>query len=173
MAPISHFNTSGLPVAIGAKQETCYKNPATHEEGGSAMSGNSETNGPSPMLAELVAGAEGLGLHGNPGRAAIWGTLTAILEQVPLAHRRELVTHFPDDVFALFEPRPVVAEADIHVETEIELEADAALRGGISLEEAVELVPEVIRVLRRFIPDEDGTVRAELPPRLRTLWSAL
>ena len=124
----------------------------------------------SAMMTQLLQAAEAIGISGEPARAAVWGALTAVLEQIPPDERRHVLDHFPLDVSAFVKPRRRFGDENIHWQSELELEAAAALRGGISLDDAEMLVPEVIGLLRKFVPEEDRDVQATLHAHLRELW---
>jgi hypothetical protein len=124
----------------------------------------------SEMLAALQRSAAALNLVGSPARAALWGALTAILGQIPPDERAHVLAHFPADVSAMVLPRVRLGDEGMHWRTELELDAAAALRGGISIDEAESLVPSVIAVMRAFVPEEDSDVRATLRTHLRELW---
>jgi len=124
----------------------------------------------SSMMTQLLKAAEAIGLSGEPARAAAWGAMTAVLEQIPPDERRHVIDHFPLDVSAFVKPRRRFGDENIHWQSELELEAAVALRGGISLDDAEMLVPSVIGLLRKFVPEEDRDVQATLHTHLRELW---
>jgi BON domain len=125
---------------------------------------------PSPMMAALLAAGEAIGLQAQAAEAAVWGAITAVLEQIPADERRHLIAHFPFDVAMMIKPRRRFGDEDLHWDTEVELHAAAALRGGIGLDDAKALLPRVIGVLREFVPEEDVDVQATLRTYLRELW---
>ena len=98
------------------------------------------------------------------------GTLHALLNQIPPEERAQLEGHFPHDVRALVDARRLIGENARHWKTELGLDAAAALRGGITVDDAEVLVPAVIGVVRRFVPEEDADVEATLHRRIRELW---
>ena len=125
----------------------------------------------SAMLTALLDASESIGLTGAPGRAAAWGALSAILEQVPAPERHHVFSHFPIDVVEFVRPRRHLGDEELHWQTELQLDAATALRGGISLEEANVLIPKIIGVLKRFIPEEAKDIGATLHAQLKRLWS--
>jgi Uncharacterized conserved protein (DUF2267)/BON domain len=124
----------------------------------------------SAMLIALLATAEAIGITGSPARAAVRGTLNAVLSQIPPGERVQLVEHFPNDVRALVNARRVIGETERHWRTELALDVAAAWRGGITVDDAQVLVPAVIGVVRRFVPEEDADVEATLKRRIKDLW---
>lgn len=124
----------------------------------------------SKMLAALLQTAESIGISGSPARAAVWGTLSALLEQIPPPERAHLIAHFPLDVATLAKPRMRFGDENLHWQTELELDAAASLRGGVCLDDARVLVPAVISVLRGFVPEEDHDVQSTLHTHLQELW---
>lgn len=126
---------------------------------------------PSAMMSALVAAAGEIGLHGAPARAAAWGALSAILEQVPPPERHHVFSHLPTDVSDFVRPRRRYGDEELHWQTELQLDAATALRGGITMEEANELIPKVIRVLKTFVPEEAQDIQATLHAQLKHLWS--
>ncbi len=126
---------------------------------------------PSEMYQSLRDEAALVGLTEEPAiRAALAGTLAAILDQIPPDERSHVIAHFPHDVAKLAKPRRHIGEVAKHWHTVSSLETDASLRGGMSLETAVALVPKVILVLRVFVPEEDHDVQACLTRHLREYW---
>jgi uncharacterized protein (DUF2267 family) len=109
-------------------------------------------------------------ITGTPATAAIRGTLNAVLSQIPPGERDQLVGHFPKDVRALVNARRVIGESSRHWRTELALDVAAAWRGGITVDDAQVLVPAVIGVVRRFVPEEDADVEATLKRRIKDLW---
>jgi BON domain len=124
----------------------------------------------SEMMGALLGAAEAIGITGGPARSAVWGTLSAILEQIPPNERRHVISHFPDDVAVFAKPRQHFGDENLHWKTELALDVAASLRGGIDLPSAEVLVPLVIGVLRRFVPEEDRDVQATLHTALKDLW---
>ncbi len=124
----------------------------------------------SEMLGALMATAESIGISGAPAAAAVRGTLNAVLNQIPQNERTQLEGHFPKDVRAFARARRLIGEDARHWKTELALDAASSLRGGISIEDAEVLVPAVIGVVRRFVPEEDADVEATLHRRIRELW---
>ncbi len=124
----------------------------------------------SVMLTALLATAEAIGITGIPAVAAARGTLNAVLAQIPPGERSQLVGHFPKDVRALVNARRVIGESARHWRTELALDVAAAWRGGITVDDAQVLVPAVIGVVRRFVPEEDADVEATLKHRVKDLW---
>ncbi len=124
----------------------------------------------SEMLTSLLAAAESIGISGSPGLAAASGTLNAVLAQIPANERAQLVGHFPSDVRGLVKTRRSIGESAKHWGTELALDVAAAWRGGISVADAEVLVPAIIGVVRRFVPEEDSDVEATLKSRIRDLW---
>ena len=127
----------------------------------------------STMMEALLETAELIGITpGGPAHSAVWGTLSAILEQIPPDERRHVFAHFPSDVVVFVKPRQQFGDENIHWKTELALDVAASLRGGIDLPTAEVLVPLVIGVLRRFVPEEDHDVQRSLKAALRDLWKA-
>ena len=124
----------------------------------------------SEMLTALLATAESIGITGDPAVAAIRGTLNAVMNQITPDERVQLVGHFPKDVRTFANARRLIGENAKHWKTELALDAAAALRGGITVDDAEVLVPAVIGVVRRFVPEEDADVEATLHRRIRELW---
>lgn len=124
----------------------------------------------SEMLTALLATARAIGITGSPAVAAARGTLNAVLAQIPPGERDHLVGHFPKDVRTLVNVRRVIGESGKHWRTELALDVAAAWRGGITVEDAQVLVPAVIGVVRRFVPEEDADVEATLKHRIKDLW---
>lgn len=126
---------------------------------------------PSEMYLALMAAAADADLA-DPGeaRAGIRGTLSAILEQIPPDERRHLFAHFPYDVRPLAAARRELGTPRRHWRRPKSLEIDASLRGGMTLETAIALLPKVIVVLRVFVPEEDQDVQATLTRHLRQFW---
>jgi uncharacterized protein (DUF2267 family) len=124
----------------------------------------------SAMMTALLSTASAIGIEGDAVHAAVWGTLSAILEQIPPNERSHVVAHFPVDVVAIAKARRHIGDEGVHWKTELDLEAAAALRGDTRLEDAEVLVPEIIGVIRRFVPEEDVDVQATLTTHLRDLW---
>ena len=122
------------------------------------------------MLTALLATAESVGITGESAAAAVSGTLNAVMNQVPPDERLQLVGHFPKDVRTFANARRLIGENAEHWKTELGLDAAAALRGGITVDDAEVLVPAVIGVVRRFVPEEDANVEATLHRRIRELW---
>lgn len=130
------------------------------------------THAPSAMMTALLQAADSVGIQGAPGRAAAWGALSAILEQVPAPERQHVFSHLPADVCAFVRPRRHFGDEQLHWQTELQLDAATALRGGISLEESAKLVPLIIRVLKKFVPEEAQDIQATLHTQLKQLWGA-
>jgi uncharacterized protein (DUF2267 family) len=124
----------------------------------------------SAMYDALMAVADEAGFMPQTARAAMRGSLAAILDQIPPGERRHIVGHFPHDVVALIKPRRRIGDEGMQWKQPLGLEIDASLRGGISLDDAIVVVPNVMGVLRRFVPEEDHDVRATLSGHLRELW---
>ena len=124
----------------------------------------------SPMYAALMGCGESIGIVGPAGAMAAQGTLSAVIEQIPIDERAHVIAHLPADVVALLTPRRVIGSATTRWKTELALDADAALRSGVTVDDAAILVPEVIGVLRRFVPEEDADVQKTLKHHLRELW---
>lgn len=124
----------------------------------------------SPMYAALIGCGGSIGIVGPAGAMAAQGTLSAVIEQIPNDERAHVIAHLPADVVALLTPRRVIGSATTRWKTELALDADAALRGGVTVDDAAILVPEVIGVLRRFVPEEDADVQKTLKHHLRELW---
>ena len=61
-------------------------------------------------------------------------------------------------------------DENIHWKTELELDVSASLRGGFDLPSAEVLVPLIIGVIRRFVPEEDHDIIATLHNALKDLW---
>lgn len=126
----------------------------------------------STMMSDLFDAAASVDICGNPAQAAVWGTLIAILEQIPPESRRHVSNHFPADVRTLLFPRRHLGDERTHWTTVLALDASAALRGGMRLESAEVLVPLVIGVLRKYIPEEDHAIHAILNTHLKELWQS-
>jgi uncharacterized protein (DUF2267 family) len=126
----------------------------------------------SDMMEALFAAATAIGISEGPATSAVKGTLSAILEQIPTNERHHLLAHFPNDVVLFAIPRQHFGDENLHWKTELALDAAASLRGGIDLPSAEVLVPLVIGVIRRFVPEEDHDVIATLKSALKDLWRA-
>jgi uncharacterized protein (DUF2267 family) len=124
----------------------------------------------SAMYNALMVVADEAGFLPRTARAAVRGALAAILDQIPPGERRHLHAHFPHDVMALLKPRRRIGDEGMQWKQPLGLEIDASLRGGISLDDAIVVVPNVISVLRHFVPEEDADVRASLSRHLREFW---
>ncbi len=124
----------------------------------------------SKMMEALFGAAAAIGITEGPSRSAVKGTLSAILEQIPPNERHHLLAHFPSDVVLLVKPRQQFGDENLHWKTELALDAAASLRGGIDLASAEVLVPLIIGVIRRFVPEEDHDVIATLQSALKDLW---
>ncbi len=124
----------------------------------------------SEMLTALLGAAESIGISGEPAVSAVRGTLNAVMNQIPPDEREQLEGHFPKDVRAFINARRLIGENAKHWKTELGLDAAAALRGGITVDDAEVLVPAVIGVVRRFVPEEDADVEATLHRRISELW---
>ncbi len=126
---------------------------------------------PSEMMTALLQTAESIGLQGPPAKAAAWGALSAILEQVPQPELHHVFSHLPTDVNDFVRPRRRYGDEGLHWQTELQLDAATALRGGITIDEANLLIPLVIRVLKKFVPEEARDIQATLHAQLKQLWS--
>ncbi len=124
----------------------------------------------SEMLTALLATAEAIGIIGPPAVAAVRGTLNAVLAQIPPGERDQLVAHFPKDVRVIVKARRVIGERGKRWRTELALDVAAAWSGGITVDDAQVLVPAVIGVVRRFVPEEDADIEATLKRRIKELW---
>jgi uncharacterized protein (DUF2267 family) len=124
----------------------------------------------SDMMKGFFENAAAIGLTEGPAQSAIKGTLTAILEQIPPNERQHVIAHFPTDVARFVKPRHHFGDENIHWKTELELDAAASLRGGFDLPTAEVLVPLIIGVIRRYVPEEDHDVVATLHTALKELW---
>jgi hypothetical protein len=135
-----------------------------------ALQGSSNSSADSNMMKALNEAAAAIGLTDGPAESAIKGTLSAILEQVPPNERQHVLAHFPGDVALLMKPRFHFGDEDVHWKTELELDVSASLRGGFDLPSAEVLVPLMIGVIRRFVPEEDHDIIATLHTALKDLW---
>lgn len=124
----------------------------------------------SEMLRSLLATAESIGIEEAVAPSAVRGTLQAVLNQIPPDERAQLENHFPHDVRAFVGARRWLGIRAKHWKTELALDAAAAMRGGITLADAQVLVPAVIGVVRRYVPEEDAGVEATLHRYIRDLW---
>jgi BON domain len=125
----------------------------------------------SAMMRALLDAPMAIGIEeGSPSSCAAWGALSAILEQIPPNERRHVIAHFPNDVVLFVKPRRHLGDEGIHWKTELALEAAAAIRGGVTLEDARVIVPLIIAVLRKFVPEEDQDIQATLRAHLKDLW---
>ena len=124
----------------------------------------------SHMMEALLTAAASIGIFDGPAISAVQGTLSAILEQIPPNQRHHLLAHFPNDVVLFAIPRQHFGDENLHWKSELALDAAASLRGGIDLPSAEVLVPLIIGVIRRFVPEEDHDVIATLKSALKDLW---
>ncbi len=128
--------------------------------------------GRSPTMTALIHATDDLGIDSMSARsAALRAALTVLFEQIPHSERRHVIAHLPTDVVTFVNPRRNIGEPRLHWHRPLMLDAAVSLRGGISLDTAILLVPKVIKVIRTFIPDEDADVQATLSQNLREYWS--
>jgi uncharacterized protein (DUF2267 family) len=130
-------------------------------------------SGPSEMMTALMHATDNTGIDGATAKAvAVRAALSVLFDQIPPGERQHVLGHLPADVVAFAKPRRHIGEARLHWRQPITVAVAIALRGGIKLDSAILLLPEVIKVIRTFVPEEDADIQATLSEHLREFWAA-